>query len=208
LKRIFRDLFIREGFQFDYVFDWTILKYQQSQASGTPLRPIGPGVVGDSYGQTRAVANQDKRQPGGEGRVMNSFHNRRTSTPPANTGDLSRQKSPVEHESSRVMKEAMVSGSSYINRPSGSARRPVGISSSRDTSAMANEATDLSSRILHSTEVRSGSFFRNKVSGGLQSGSPHKSSDKRLSASARHSSAAKNYESSYRGLESLTLGWK
>ncbi|XP_048127265.1 casein kinase 1-like protein 1 [Rhodamnia argentea] len=26
LKRLFRDLFIREGFQFDYVFDWTILK--------------------------------------------------------------------------------------------------------------------------------------------------------------------------------------
>ncbi|XP_061343456.1 casein kinase 1-like protein 7 isoform X3 [Gastrolobium bilobum] len=27
LKRLFRDLFIREGYQFDYVFDWTILKY-------------------------------------------------------------------------------------------------------------------------------------------------------------------------------------
>lgn len=27
LKRIFRHLFIREGFQYDYVFDWTILKY-------------------------------------------------------------------------------------------------------------------------------------------------------------------------------------
>ncbi|XP_015891304.3 casein kinase 1-like protein 6 isoform X1 [Ziziphus jujuba] len=29
LKRLFRDLFIREGYQFDYVFDWTILKYPQ-----------------------------------------------------------------------------------------------------------------------------------------------------------------------------------
>jgi len=27
LRKIFRDLFIREGFDFDYVFDWTILKY-------------------------------------------------------------------------------------------------------------------------------------------------------------------------------------
>ncbi|KZV33736.1 casein kinase I isoform delta-like [Dorcoceras hygrometricum] len=26
LKRLFRDLFIREGYQFDYVFDWTMLK--------------------------------------------------------------------------------------------------------------------------------------------------------------------------------------
>ncbi|KAB1204370.1 Casein kinase I isoform delta-like [Morella rubra] len=31
LKRLFRDLFTREGFEFDYVFDWTILKYQQTQ---------------------------------------------------------------------------------------------------------------------------------------------------------------------------------
>ncbi|KZV50513.1 casein kinase I [Dorcoceras hygrometricum] len=38
LKRIFRDLFIREGFQFDYVFDWTILKYQQSQMATPPSR--------------------------------------------------------------------------------------------------------------------------------------------------------------------------
>ncbi|EOX94394.1 Protein kinase domain - like 10 [Theobroma cacao] len=29
LKRLFRDLFIREGYQFDYVFDWTVLKYPQ-----------------------------------------------------------------------------------------------------------------------------------------------------------------------------------
>ncbi|KAE8713274.1 Casein kinase I isoform epsilon [Hibiscus syriacus] len=33
LKRLFRDLFIREGYQFDYVFDWTVLKYPQLTAS-------------------------------------------------------------------------------------------------------------------------------------------------------------------------------
>lgn len=27
LRKIFRDLFIREGFDFDFVFDWTTLKY-------------------------------------------------------------------------------------------------------------------------------------------------------------------------------------
>ncbi|CAH1419255.1 unnamed protein product [Lactuca virosa] len=31
LKRLFRDLFTREGFDFDYVFEWTILKHQQSE---------------------------------------------------------------------------------------------------------------------------------------------------------------------------------
>ncbi|KAG6388504.1 hypothetical protein SASPL_149932 [Salvia splendens] len=44
LKRIFRDLFIREGFQFDYVFDWTILKYQQSQLANPPSRSLGAGT--------------------------------------------------------------------------------------------------------------------------------------------------------------------
>ena len=28
------------GFQFDYVFDWTILKYQQSQIATPPARAI------------------------------------------------------------------------------------------------------------------------------------------------------------------------
>ncbi|VVB01184.1 unnamed protein product [Arabis nemorensis] len=49
LRRLFRDLFIREGYQLDYVFDWTILKYPQSGSSSRPrptprpaLDPPGP----------------------------------------------------------------------------------------------------------------------------------------------------------------------
>ena len=30
LRKIFRDLFVREGFQYDYVFDWTVYKFQQN----------------------------------------------------------------------------------------------------------------------------------------------------------------------------------
>lgn len=36
LRKLFRDLFIREGFTYDYVFDWTVLKYQESVASERP----------------------------------------------------------------------------------------------------------------------------------------------------------------------------
>jgi casein kinase 1 len=54
LKRIFRDLFIREGFQFDYVFDWTILKYQQSQSTGGPQR-VSPAAGGTSSGAGAVV---------------------------------------------------------------------------------------------------------------------------------------------------------
>lgn len=41
LKRLFRDLFIREGYQFDHVFDWTILKYPQIGASSRGRNPSG-----------------------------------------------------------------------------------------------------------------------------------------------------------------------
>ncbi|XP_061370776.1 casein kinase 1-like protein 10 isoform X2 [Gastrolobium bilobum] len=44
LKRLFRDLFIREGYQFDYVFDWTILKYPQI-GSSSRARPSGKPVI-------------------------------------------------------------------------------------------------------------------------------------------------------------------
>ncbi|XP_074569333.1 casein kinase 1-like protein 4 [Curcuma longa] len=39
LKRLFRDLFTREGYEFDYIFDWTILKYQQAQRTRSQPRP-------------------------------------------------------------------------------------------------------------------------------------------------------------------------
>ena len=33
LRKLFRDLFAREAFTWDYVFDWTLLKYRQQQAA-------------------------------------------------------------------------------------------------------------------------------------------------------------------------------
>ncbi|XP_042065154.1 casein kinase 1-like protein 10 isoform X1 [Salvia splendens] len=48
LRRLFRELFIREGYQFDYVFDWTILKYPQigsssrTRQTGKPPANAGP----------------------------------------------------------------------------------------------------------------------------------------------------------------------
>ncbi|XP_072956659.1 casein kinase 1-like isoform X1 [Typha angustifolia] len=50
LKRLFRDLFIREGYQFDYVFDWTILKYPQIGANTRLRQPSGrtSGAAGPS----------------------------------------------------------------------------------------------------------------------------------------------------------------
>jgi hypothetical protein len=65
LRKIFRDLFVREGFQYDYVFDWTVYKYQRnlnstSSQSGTPAAPIGPAQVG---GANKANASSSRRRP-------------------------------------------------------------------------------------------------------------------------------------------------
>ncbi|XP_039683963.1 casein kinase 1-like protein 6 isoform X2 [Medicago truncatula] len=45
LKRLFRDLFIREGYQFDYVFDWTVLKYPQSSGSSRGRHGSGKAAM-------------------------------------------------------------------------------------------------------------------------------------------------------------------
>ena len=50
VRKLFRDLFIREGYQYDYVFDWTILKYQQTQAL---TRPSAGPALGAGAGASR-----------------------------------------------------------------------------------------------------------------------------------------------------------
>uniref|UniRef100_A0A368UHW6 non-specific serine/threonine protein kinase n=1 Tax=Glycine max TaxID=3847 RepID=A0A368UHW6_SOYBN len=110
LKRLLRDLFIREGFQFDYVFDWTILKYQQSSSATAPARAIGP-AAGPSSGVPPLVANGDGQLGGEDGRPNNWSSSdptrRRNSGPIVNDGILSRQKGPVTYDSNGS-KDAMV----------------------------------------------------------------------------------------------------
>ncbi|KAL4341129.1 hypothetical protein GQ457_08G020960 [Hibiscus cannabinus] len=61
LKRLFRDLFIREGYQFDYIFDWTLLKYPQITSSSSKGRQSG-GKAGLAAGP--AVEKPEKHSGG------------------------------------------------------------------------------------------------------------------------------------------------
>ncbi|KAG4961467.1 hypothetical protein AAZX31_13G329500 [Glycine max] len=197
LKRLFRDLFIREGFQFDYVFDWTILKYQQSQIATPPARAIGP-AAGPSSGLPPAVVNAD-RQTGGE----NSRHTgwsssdparRRNSGPIANDGMLSRQKAPFPSDSTRS-KDVMLSSSNF--RSSGSTRRGV-VSSSRD--ATVGNETEPS----HPLTVDASQGALRKISGAQRS-SPIMPFEHNRTSSGRNTSNMKNYESTIRGIETLNF---
>lgn len=57
LRKIFRDLFVREGFQYDYVFDWTVYKYQknaQAMAQAAGQQPAQDEE--EKPGRTRTAA--------------------------------------------------------------------------------------------------------------------------------------------------------
>ncbi|KAI8809545.1 kinase-like domain-containing protein [Cladochytrium replicatum] len=74
LRKLFRDLFIREGYHYDYVFDWTVVKYQSEQVppavADAPkddeidrcLRPSVAQQVGTS--QSRRAAGQPSGSAG------------------------------------------------------------------------------------------------------------------------------------------------
>lgn len=48
LKRLFKELFYRKGFQYDNMFDWTILNLQQEKARLPIERPLGQGDGGEN----------------------------------------------------------------------------------------------------------------------------------------------------------------
>jgi casein kinase 1/casein kinase I family protein HRR25 len=65
LKRLFKELFYRKGFQYDNMFDWTVLNLQQERSRAPPERPLlsssqqpAAAAAGD-LGNQRASDNQD-----------------------------------------------------------------------------------------------------------------------------------------------------
>ncbi|XP_057961912.1 casein kinase 1-like protein 10 [Malania oleifera] len=131
LKRLFRDLFIREGYQFDYVFDWTILKYPQIGAS-SKLRLPG-GKAGLNAGPS--VERTDKISVGQELRdkfsgAVEAFTRR---NPSGLHGDHSKHKASEDGPSSKDVQLDSERGRTSSRH--GSASRRALISSSRPSSS-------------------------------------------------------------------------
>ncbi|KAJ6794626.1 casein kinase 1-like protein 2 isoform X1 [Iris pallida] len=203
LKRIFRDLFIREGFQFDYVFDWTILKYQQSQIASGPPPALGP-TAGPSSGLPPVIANADRQSGVEEGRTSGwsatDPSRRRVSAPAINVSSLSKQKNLAGNDSTSN-KEAMLSSSTFLGRSGGSSRRAA-VSSSRDfTGVVSGEVTDPSSQSRGRITSDASPGVLRKVTSSQRT-SPHVSAEQKRISSARHSS---NMESTLKGIEGLNF---
>ncbi|XP_071732471.1 casein kinase 1-like protein 10 [Rutidosis leptorrhynchoides] len=145
LKRLFRDLFIREGYQFDYVFDWTILKYPQV-SSGSSSRGRTAGKLPLNLGPSAERA--EKTPVKLEGRTVDAF-GRRNGSGSGLHGDHSRHRSS---EHATPSKEAHGdSDRARITRTSSTSKRAV-VSSSRPTSS--GEPTETRSNRLGSGSGR------------------------------------------------------
>lgn len=57
LKRLFKELFYRKGFQYDNMFDWTVLNLQQERAKLPPERPLLASGGNNGKGEEGAGGN-------------------------------------------------------------------------------------------------------------------------------------------------------
>ncbi|GFP82941.1 casein kinase i isoform delta-like [Phtheirospermum japonicum] len=141
LKRLFRDLFIREGYQFDYVFDWTMLKYPQIGSSSRPRNPTGNAVAGTSGEKHgRSSVGQDIREKFSG--AVEAF-SRINVTSSGRHGEHSRHRTSEDGPSSKDVQLDSERGHTSRN---GSSSKRAAISSSRPSSS-----GDLSSRVVSST---------------------------------------------------------
>ncbi|KAM3234329.1 Casein kinase I isoform epsilon [Capsicum chinense] len=150
LKRLFRDLFIREGYQFDYVFDWTILKYPQIGASSRGRIPSGNAGLnaGPSAEKTgRASVGQDIRDRFSG--AVEAF-SRRNASGAGRHGEHSRQKSSEDMTSSKDVQDSERGRTSR----NGSSSKRAAISGSRPTSSGDPTITDSRSSRLVSSNGR------------------------------------------------------
>jgi len=63
LRKIFRDLFVREGFQYDYVFDWTVYKYQRNLNTSSSSQAANANAAAQGGGAAKPNPTSSRRRP-------------------------------------------------------------------------------------------------------------------------------------------------
>ncbi|TMW92176.1 casein kinase 1-like protein 7 [Solanum lycopersicum] len=148
LKRLFRDLFIREGYQFDYVFDWTILKYPQIGASSRGRNiggsaPLNAVPSAERPGRTSVGQDIRDRFSGAVGAFS-----RRNASSSGRHGEHSRHKTSDDIPSSKDVQADSDRGRTSRNC---SSSRRAAISSSRPSSSGEPTESRSSSRLVSSS---------------------------------------------------------
>ncbi|XP_051141711.1 casein kinase 1-like protein 10 [Andrographis paniculata] len=157
LKRLFRDLFIREGYQFDYVFDWTVLKYPQTGANSRPRNPTGNAIAGTSGerpGKTSVGLGQDIRDRFSG--AVEAF-SRRNASSSGRHGDYSRRRTSEDVPSS---KDVQLDSEKASTSRNGSSSKRAAVSNSRPSSS--GEPSDGRTARLASSSGRLSTTQRNQ----------------------------------------------
>ncbi|GAB2210185.1 hypothetical protein Droror1_Dr00015445 [Drosera rotundifolia] len=147
LKRLFRDLFIREGYQFDYVFDWTVLKYPQigSSSKSAAKQALGPGLPAERTEKTSVGQEFREKVPG----ATEAFARRNSPLSGLHAGDGSRHKSLGDPSLSMDALGDSERGQSSLN---GSASKKAVASSSRPSSS-GDPSKSRTSRLLSTSRM-------------------------------------------------------
>ncbi|KAH7302657.1 hypothetical protein KP509_23G081700 [Ceratopteris richardii] len=200
LKRIFRDLFIREGFQFDYVFDWTILKYQQTQIAGGPF--TGGGMAGPSNAapSASALANATGlERPAAETDIRESREalwnaaSRRTSAANIGTGtaDSPKQKTSGADE----VGEPSRIRTTIFSRSGSASRKPVVSGIQLPTPVDTAEPSRTSASRIIPTSLRTPSAQRSALS----------TSDPKRASTTKNPSSSKQFDSVVKQIDSMSF---
>ncbi|KAK1355006.1 Non-specific serine/threonine protein kinase [Heracleum sosnowskyi] len=138
LKKIYSDLFIREGFQLDNIYDWTILKYQQSQeTAGTSSRiqAADPNVYQQS-------GEKEVKQSG-----LSSIEHGLTSSLGQDTSRRRLSKKKISEVNDLVTSKDAILPSSTSSRMSGGSFSQAGVSSSGEAFTTENDSPRIQNKI-------------------------------------------------------------
>ncbi|VVB11254.1 unnamed protein product [Arabis nemorensis] len=196
LKRLFRDLFIREGYQFDYVFDWTALKHPQSSSSSRSSshgrhRTGKPGMAaGPSAEKPERISVGKEIRDRFSGAVEAFARRNATGTSPSPHQNHTRHRTLDEVPS--LMKPAvnMISEKGRNTSRYGSASRRVIASGSRPSSSGEQGESRGSSRVASSGNGNRPSVFHRTQGAAAVSGYEPKTASR-----TQGSGAVSGYES-------------
>ncbi|XP_022746811.1 casein kinase 1-like protein 7 isoform X2 [Durio zibethinus] len=162
LRRLFRDLFIREGYQFDHVFDWTVLKYPQLTGSSRQRLSNGKAALNAGASAERpekiSVGRENRDKFPGAVEVFA----KKNASGSGHLSDHSKQKVSEKASPSKDLDNDSGRERTSSNRPSSLSKRAVA-SSSRPTSSLGPSDSRSSwllsgsSRLSTSQRVHSGS---------------------------------------------------
>lgn len=113
LKRLFKELFYRKGFQYDNMFDWTVLNLQQERSRMPPERPLIASAQQESHEHPKASRGGDAHnQQHSRDNADNSNENCRKAPPAAAEHERERSRSGNDyHENRANARESQRSGS-------------------------------------------------------------------------------------------------